>query len=186
MLNCIRQQTNQNYRLIISVDDELSYQYVKEAGIADSDIVRVSKYSLADIPDHKERKAPYNLYFNNLLERVEDGLVFCIDDDDTLVDNKILQHIADTCTDINTLYIHKILINGRELPSKSWGVKPTIHDIGVPNFVVHSSHAKKVKWGAYYGSDGEYVIKLHNMLSNTVWIPKIIYVAQASDGKPEL
>ena len=50
------------------------------------------------------------------------------------------------------------------IPSRSWGGKITLGDIGTPNFIVHSKHCKLVKWDGYTWADGRFIQKNINKL----------------------
>jgi hypothetical protein len=184
LMTMLKKQTYENKRLIVSVDDDFTYDYVKQY-ICEDDIVKVDK---VEVPERKDvRSAPYNTYFNDLIDKVDDGYIFCVDDDDRLANKNTLKNMMGAVISQDDLYIFKIKIGQIILPSKqNWGNKIVIHDVGVPNFVVHSKFAKLVKWDGYYGSDGEFIIEMSKLADSIKWVDQLVYFAKPSGGKPEL
>lgn len=187
ILNIIRNQTYKDYRLIISVDNDFSLNYVLDAGIPIEDIVIVSP----NIPHNtifQEPEAKYNLYFNSLIEKVEDGLIYCVDDDDDLIDENVFQKIIDNYCGDEYLYIYKINFHNRNIPSYfNWGKTLQLCDVSTQNFVVHSKHAKKIKWDGFQLGDGRFVINLAEYLGKIKWVDEVIYViTQSNQGKSEI
>ena len=72
LLGTIKDQTCSNYKLVISVDNDKTAEYVKENGFID--------YLYMDKNNESMKTA--NLYFNYLIASVEEGFVWGVDDDD--------------------------------------------------------------------------------------------------------
>jgi len=185
MIDGIRRQSFKNIRIIVSVDNPESYKYVTEMGIDADDILIVQKFIPPKSIIRNRRIACYNSYFNDIIKEVKDGWVFFVDDDDVLIDDNVLQTIVDNCICEDTLYIYKMKINETIVPSHSWGIKPTLNDIGTPNFIFHSKYADKATWPPYTGADGDYVIEISKMVKNIRWVDKLIYLSTPSNGRPE-
>lgn len=183
LLESIKSQKYTDYRIIVSADDEFTLSYVKKAGIKDYVYIDVNELPLyfgaAPI-------AMYNMYFNRLISMVDDGYIYCMDDDDFFYDENSLSVIASNMEE-DTLCIFKMSIWGGIIPSKSWGKQVTICDIGTPCFCVHSKYAKQVKWGYKYTADGEYIRDLSYIVPNIKWVDKVVYIVPKSNaGKGEI
>lgn len=180
MLESIKSQTYlKNCNLIVSVDDDDSEKYVKEAGI--SGYIRFNREPRQH-PSHN----PYNLYFNHMISNVNNGWIYCVDDDDYLHDDRVFERMIQTLKDPNKIYIFKLLdIKGdKTLPSHSFGEYLARGDISTQCFVVHSKHASRVKWRAIQAGDYFYIRDLIRIMGfNSVkWIDDIIYTMDRRDG----
>ena len=113
-----------------------------------------------------------------------DGYVWHIDDDDELTNNFVLEIISNSITKDDNIYIYKMNLMNHIIPSRSWGGKITLGDIGTPNFIVHSKHCKLVKWDGYTWADGRFIQNINKLLYNIVWVDEVIYnVNQVNHGK---
>jgi hypothetical protein len=157
-------------RIIVSVHNQASYEYVKTL-IPEENIVFIKS-----VPSTNYYK--YNLYINYLIEQVTEGFIYCVDDDDELAHPKVIETLKLECTNENKLYIYKIKIGNKILPNKK---ELKLGNIGTPNFVVHSSHAKKCKWKDINDADGIYIKELNSIL-DIEWKDEIIYIAKKSNG----
>ena len=83
LLGTIKDQTCSNYKLVISVDNDKTAEYVKENGFND--------YLYMDKNNESMKTA--NLYFNYLIASVEEGFVWGVDDDNFLPNNKVIETI---------------------------------------------------------------------------------------------
>lgn len=175
LLESINSQTYKNYRLIVSVDDELTYQYVKESGIKDENIVKVSS-------DYKHIYAFYNEYFNKLIAYVEDGYIYCIDDDDYFINETSLEIVArESCMD--SICIYRMHYNGRLLPCKeNFGKRIVLADIGTPCFSAHINYAMRVKWLVGDDADGIYIKRLAEEVGNIKWVDEVICMVDNSNA----
>lgn len=189
LLDSIESQTYTNYRVIVSVDDELSMNYVKEYGIVDYVYINRSELELWSRCAFKgEPTAVYNMYFNHLLPCVSDGYVYCIDDDDYFANENSLQVIADSIEE-DTLCIFKMHMSGGDfnIPLESFGKQITIADVGTPCFCAHTKYAKQASWGYTYTADGEYILALSNIVPNVKWVDKVVcIVPQSNVGRGEV
>lgn len=177
----LRNQTYKNIRIIVSCDDEFSYDYIKENNIPDEDIVFIKddRRSLGS--------AFYNSYIKDLLNAVEDGYVIVLDDDDYITSDIVLEKIARHLKDKNTLYLFKMDFLGTILPQKYWGIKPALYDTGGSSFAAHYTLAKKREWKPIQGGDGIYLEELFKDAENTVWLDyTFTIVRQPNHGKSEV
>jgi len=185
LLDSIASQTYKNYEIFVSVDDDLTYQYVKENGIGDAHICHANLYYSNDVSVEKSI-CEYNRYFNRLIEMVEDGYIYCIDDDDYLMDKYVLEHISTALLD-NALTLFRMHAFGKLIPSYSFGREITVGDIGIPCFCVHSKHAKLVEWSNTYTADGEFIKDIEDKVEMVIWSDLVACMVETNNkGRSEL
>ena len=87
----LKNQTYQNWQHVVSVDDDESYKYAEKDDDR-KEVVRVKK-----INKTAEMNCPYNLYFNDLIEKVPEGswMIF-LDDDAVIYRNDSLEKLVET------------------------------------------------------------------------------------------
>jgi len=146
----LKKQTNQNFKLIVSVDDNESFNYVKKTNY-DCEIVKVKKHKRQH-PNHN----PYNLYVNELISKVNDGWYVVIDDDDEIL-TTLVEDIHENCKHENSVYIFKIDFCGRLIPSYSFGHSVQFADISSSCIVMNFKNKNIAKWKPVRGGDFHYI-----------------------------
>ncbi|WP_055435399.1 glycosyltransferase [Lacinutrix algicola] len=176
--NCHNSVVNQTYKHvkhIVSYDNEKDLDYLNLYNV---EKVKVNKD--ISITKHKEGYiyAPYNLYCNALLNKVTEGWVVFLDDDDNLLHNKVLEDIVSQIRKGNedTLFIWQMRYpNGRILPSKAHfkSKEIKINGIGSCCMVFHSKYKNEVQWDEWKGSDFRFIEALSKVVPNKKWIEKV-------------
>ena len=169
-------------RIIVSVHNDESYNYVKLRGFSEKNIIQIDESSVKS-----NSKFKYNLYMNYLIKESDlDTFLWMIDDDDRIATDAI-QTFRESCKDNNILYFFKMNYLGTIMPGPlSWQKKPIINNIGTPNCVVHAKWAKKTYWEDKINSDGQFYVSLFAKCPKSEWINKIVYyVDKANFGKRE-
>lgn len=158
-------------RVLVSVHNETSLRYVQRL-VSEADIVRVETTSSSPFK--------YNLYMNDLIDRVTTGFVWCVDDDDVIADNAIA--IIRRAVDIDTFYMFRVKYFGSLLPlhwhdaaSLVTASEPSTPTISTCNFVVHHTWAKQVKWDDMNGADLRFAQGLMKLIPNISWTNEVIY-----------
>lgn len=163
LLGTIKSQTCNNYKLVISVDNDKTVEYVKENGFID--------YLYMNRNNESMKTA--DLYFNYLIASVEQGFVWGVDDDDFLPNNTVIDTINKN--------IKADMINIFRMKCIKKGVLPEDHTvrrghIGTPCYVIPVEMAKKVKWKAPYASDFTYIKELTELYGENKinWVDEVI------------
>lgn len=167
-IQSIRTQSYHNYRIIVSVDNDLTEEYVKPYGL---DYIRVQKlYPTAD------QTAPYNLYINQLMKQVDRGWILILDDDDTLANSFVLDNIAQNASSSMSLLIWRMLWpTGRVIPDDTyWGKLPQRTFIGMPCFAFHKKWADQYQFDGMKAGDLRFFHQLYKAHINKIWIDEIM------------
>jgi glycosyltransferase involved in cell wall biosynthesis len=179
MFDSIQSQIYKNYRLIISVDNEKTAGYVKENGITDYIFII------------KDMNMPYpaDSYFNILIAEAKEGFIWCVDDDDFIPHEKVLEIISQNVKP-DMISIFKMQSN-TIIPGPSvFGKSIQVCQIGTPCFVVPIEIAGRVKWRGESGSDYYYIKELTDKIGvdRINWVDEIIYKIDAPNqrGKEEI
>jgi glycosyltransferase involved in cell wall biosynthesis len=159
----VKNQTYKNVRHIVSIDNLQDEEYVKECGVDYFLMDKDAIYKEADIPDPKTGpRFIYNLYLNKLIEKVNDGWIIILDDDDYLADNNVLQKVANIAKSNTDMLLWQMKYpNGGLLPSlQELGKPPRLARISSQCFAVHSGVAKTIKWDGWKCGDFRFIQKV--------------------------
>jgi hypothetical protein len=163
LLGTIRNQTYNNYKLIVSIDNDQTRSYVLESGI--TDYLYMNK--------NAESMKTADLYFNYLIASVNEGYVWGVDDDDFLPNNEVIHTISNN--------LKEGMINIFKMKSIRAGILPEEHKvlrghIGTPCFIIPVEMANKVKWKAPYASDYSYIKDIVDMYGEDKinWVDEVV------------
>ncbi len=157
----------EDYKIIVSVDDNESLKYVKKYPVQ---IVQVKQ-------GRRDNKAqcPWNRYFNDLIIRAE-GWIIYLDDDVAMIPGALTK-IKEFCTDRRNVIVWKYkFASGRVIPEKEyWGKKPTRKHIDTGCFCHHKK--QQVHWVTLRASDWRVVRQLWDRKLKFKWINKVLFIA---------
>lgn len=159
LIKNIEAQTYKNVNLLISVDTIESVNYVNASGNVPVVVERLT-------PNEKQT-FPWNLYLNSLLDQVKEGWILIIDDDDQYAHQLILQIIADSLPDENSMLVWKMRFpDGRLVPdAHHFNKTPFVRkQIAMPCFAFHSKHKNRVRFDGNRAGDFRMVEQLQQFL----------------------
>lgn len=171
----ITSQSYKNIKHIVSYDCPEDLGYLNHYNI---EIVKVEK-SMApkETPIGLRDFKYYNLYCNDLLNKVSDGWIMFLDDDDMLsnssVIKKIVRHIKKA--DEDTLFIWQSQFpNGHVIPSHKTfkEEKIKLQHIDTACFIFHSKYKHLAKWDCWWAADYRFIKQLSQVIPNQKWIQK--------------
>jgi len=177
-VDSVRSQTHRDLRHVVGADDDASLAY---AQVHVPDALRLQP---ATPTDRRPNAAPYNLYLNTLMDRVEDGWIMFLDDDDTFVDAQSLAVIAEHATDEDRVLLWRVQFPGRLVPAHSFGRIPLLGDVTGAGFMFHSKHRAVAQWDAVKGADHRVIERLF-LLLKPVWIDRILTRANYAPSTPD-
>lgn len=135
---CISSIVNQNYnpiRVIVSYDSNISYNYLQ-------------KYKNIDIfkmPLKSRGKYNVNLYLNSLIDKVDDGWIIFLDDDDFLLDDDSIGTLVKHIKNESQIFFWKYSTYNKLIyPKNIRNIKDD--DIVTSNFCFHSEYKNISKW----------------------------------------
>ena len=178
--NCIKsilEQTYKNVNIFCSIDNK--DKYTIKYPVYPVNVKKVTEIKDKAMSEYYGVKFPSNLYLNNLQEKVKEGLIMYLDDDDILTDSNSLKTIVDEYKKGNELIFWKIESNGRIIPSvKNWGKAPVSCDISGIGLAFDSKHKKHAMWEAYKRGDFRIATKLYNKIDKIKFIDEILTKTQ--------
>jgi hypothetical protein len=180
---CINSVLNQNYdnfRVIVSYDNKECLNYLEEYNI--------EKYF---VYSDSNKKYKFNLYCNFLLDKVEDGWIIFLDDDDIFTDNNVLSLINENINLNEDFLIWKFLRPDKEIyPQNLYNIK--LGEIDTTSFCFNSKYKDLSEWndkqyGDYYFinnllNKNKFNIKFINeILTKTIFDNKISNFGESNE-----
>lgn len=155
-IDSITNQTYENFRIICCYDDLKSKDYVSKI----TDKRMESFYIKLNNCYHYK----YNLYCNFLLNKVKDGWIMFLDDDDMLSSNTVLEIIMKYSFNKKNLIFWKVLIKDQIIyPNNLNNIN--IGEIANSGFCFHSSFKNYSNWECKRGSDYLFIKKLQSKVN---------------------
>lgn len=157
-IQSILEQQYKNYRIIICYDKEGSLAYLKE-------FENDSRITYFPVSVESKEKYRFNLYCNILMDRVEEGWIMFLDDDDMLCHDKVLSMINEHLSDKNSLYMWKFLRPDKVIYPKD------VNNIGLGEvvscgFTFHNIYKNKSRWPDKQYGDYAFFSGLQSCLSS--------------------
>lgn len=150
----IENQTYKNIRHLKS-NDNINCKYLDE----ENDVIKVIK-------NPKLGQAFYNLYLNDLGNKVNEGWIIILDDDSKLIDNTFIEKLADECSKSKTneilIFQSYLLPKKRIIPSKEDFDNNKIRRCGIDMacFCFHHSILKKFSFDGRKMGDINFLEKI--------------------------
>ena len=164
----VKSQNYPHINHIVCADDDKSFEYASNLV---SKVIRVSGREKKK--EYGIMHSPYNLYCNNLMDEVDDGWIMFLDDDTVFVSEDVVVQIMNQQLNPNDLVIWKGNIQGKVVPSYSYGRGIALGDIDSFCFMFHSKHKWAAQWDEVKESDFRVAFKLSRIL-NIKWIDVVV------------
>jgi glycosyltransferase involved in cell wall biosynthesis len=155
-IQSILEQKYENYRIIICYDKEESLAYLNR-------FENDSRITYFSVSVESKEKYRFNLYCNILMDRVEEGWVMFLDDDDMLCHDKVLSMINEHLSDKNSLYLWKFLRPDKVIYPKDIN-NIQLGEIATTSACFHSIHKEKSRWPDKQCGDYAFYSKLNQIL----------------------
>lgn len=174
----ILRQSYKNIDHIVSYDSDSDIEYLKNLKVKK---VKVTPQLIGNLPEKDEEGnifSPHNLYCNELLQKVSEGWIMFLDDDDRLFHNKVIEELVEKIrkVDEDTLIIWQMRYpNGKVVPPNNaiYEQKIEINKIGSPCVLFHSKYKNKAKWDTYKRSDYRFIKQLADIIPKKLFIKKV-------------
>jgi hypothetical protein len=158
-INSILTQNYTNYKIYVSYDKIESVDYLK-----DYDIETI--YMNID----SDKKYKFNLYNNYLMDKVTDGYILFLDDDDIYIHNNVFNIINDNLETTDDLLIWKFMRPDKLIVPINKH-KIVLGTIDTTSFCFHSNYKLLERWGDKKSGD---IIFLSSLLNKKKFNIKII------------
>lgn len=172
----IKKQTYNNINHIVCYDNDSDLSYLNEFEINKFKIDRekiIKKDTSVNPNNPSFWFSPHNLYCNELMDNVEDGWIMFLDDDDMLINNKVVEKIVSEIKNEDSILIWQMRYpNGTKLPTADSfkSKRIVLGGIGSPCFLFHSKWKDEARWDAYKCGDFRFLNKLYNTIPDNKWI----------------
>ena len=172
----VLQQTYPHIRHIISADTYSTFNYLTDIYPRDKIFVKCAKRT-------SSAHMPYNLYCNELMNRVESGWILFLDDDDLLMDPNSIQILVNFIQNDDNLLLWRVKFPDKIIPEYSFGIKPTYKDIASNGFMFNAKYKNQIKWDDMTGSDYRVVNSVFNIIDiKPIWIDIVLTKINYSSG----
>ena len=156
-IDSILSQDYQNFKIIICYDDIRCLEYLDNHK-------NNSKIEIFEVKTHdRQSEAFYNLYCNELLERVNDGWIMFLDDDDMFYSKKAFGIIANNLYTENDIIFWKVKLGKHIIYPKN--INNIIQfNISSEGFIFNHKFKNNAKWDNKRSGDFRFITEL---LKNT-------------------
>lgn len=184
----VSSQTYKNIRHIVSYDNESDLSYLDKYD--NIELVKINREKLIEedtcINPNTGKYSPHNLYFNELFEKINDGWVIILDDDDEFIDENSVKKIVDNIKNDNSLIIWQMKYQNtnRVLPPNNLiNSKPMLGQIGSPCFTFNIKNLGDIRFDSWKCGDFRFIQKLYDKISEKIIIPEpLILIKQIGLG----
>jgi len=174
--NSVAKQTYLNINHLISVDDDETENYVRKYT---NNYIRVKKYD-GNIPelDPKtkiRRAAPYNLYLNELRNKVKNGWIMFLDDDDVFLQDTVIEELIETVKNEDDLLLWKVKFPNTIIPPHHLFEKKiiSINNFSMIGFMYNKKYDNVTNFDYFSGGDFFFASKLQSKIPSSIWIDKV-------------
>jgi glycosyltransferase involved in cell wall biosynthesis len=172
--NSIKNQTYNNIRHIVSYDDPKDLAYIDNYEVEKLNLVSEFSYKRSN-----QEIKPYNLYCNELMQKVKDGWILYLDDDNVLSHSKVVETIVSQLQfhDSDTLFIWQTEFPDNSRIPNHYIFKRRIIEkcqIDTACFLFHSKYKNKVKWDNKRMADYRFIKELAEIIPNQTWIQMVM------------
>lgn len=177
-INSIYSQTYKNINIIVGVDTDQTYNYVKK------DKCRIVSYKKEDfeVPtkpnseDYGHEFIP-NSYMNKLMDECKYGYIMYLDDDDVYQDNQSLEFIVSKIQTENDLLFWKVQFPHRVVPAPSkFRQPPELTQVDTVGFMFPVKY--RVDWEPFSNGDFRVAKQLYKNVPFKRYIDKILTKVQ--------
>lgn len=169
-IDSILQQNYENYQVYICYDKKESLDYLNE-------YQHYPQIRFFYVEETSTEKYKFNLYCNRLLEKVEDGYIMFLDDDDILIGNRTLEiinwHLA-----MNKMIIWNFLRPDKLVFPKDLNKELILGEIDTSSICFHHSLKELSQWGDKQYGDYHFYKRIFNQCMKKQYVNYILTTTQ--------
>jgi hypothetical protein len=129
--------------------------------------------------------SPHNLYFNVMHNRIQDGWVIYLDDDDYFRNKYTVERIVNLIDKANedTMFIWRMTWGNGYLPIIiDKNNPPKLGEIGGSCFTFNKKYIEHINWDSWKCSDFRIIDKLYKIMPFKVFIPEVFIIVPIANG----
>ena len=169
-IESILQQNYENYQVYICYDKKESLDYLKE-------YEHYPQIRYFYVEEASAEKYKFNLYCNQLLEKVNDGYIMFLDDDDILIGNRTLE-IMNWHLVANKMIIWNFLRPDKVVFPKDLNKELILGEIDTSSICFHHSLKHLSKWGDKQYGDFHFYKHIFNQCKEKLYVNYILTTTQ--------
>jgi hypothetical protein len=188
--NCyksIRSQYYRNINLVVSCDDEETWQYVSAyaidtiVGFNRAEEKGATKKTF--VPGYPSKPFPANEYLNEMMQHTKEGFIIYLDDDDIFTCPEAVSTIVEQIDNEDQLLFWRVQFPGYLVPDdKYFGKPPVCCQIDTASFAFHTRYKRFAAWDAYSLGDFRTALALYLRIPQKIFINKALTALQSSPG----
>jgi hypothetical protein len=184
---CCQSIDSQNYKKfkhIICTDDKESIKYVKNMR---HDPLYINKIEKNTLIKSAMMSSPYNLYFNQMYNHVDEGFIIFLDDDDEFTSVQSLREIANNISNLpdpeNSLIFWQVgFPNGIVIPNNFENQFLRPRNVSGIGYCFHSKYLFAAMWDEFKECDYRVAHKLSLVVPTHMTISATLTRIQRSSG----
>ena len=171
-IESIINQKYSNYKIYVSYDKTESLNYLNN----------YNNISILEMNINNSNKYKFNLYNNYLMDKVQDGYILFLDDDDIYVHDNVFNIINDNLSSTNDFLIWKFMRPDKIIYPKNQN-NICLGSIDTTSFCFHSNFKSLARWGDKQCGDFRFVNMLLNKKKFNIKIIDYILTKTIFDNK---
>ena len=149
-INSIYNQSHQNFKIICCYDDERCLNYLKKYN------EKIEYFFIENDSNHSYK---YNLYMNFLMNKVNDGWIMFLDDDNQFTNKDSLKLINFSLNNPDEMLFWKVRINNKIIIPVNLNIIKK-GEIDTNGICFHSKFKNLTEWNSIKGGDYDYINRL--------------------------
>jgi glycosyltransferase involved in cell wall biosynthesis len=176
-IESIQRQDYPNLNIFVSIDSNDKYTY--SYPVYPIEIKRKDPVNIRKEYDYLGKVLPYNLYFNEMHNRVKEGLIMYLDDDDQFCDNKALKKIVKKYKKGSELIFWQVKVGSKVIPPlELWEQKPELFNISGIGYAFDCKYKDIAVWHPFKRSDYRVAVALYEEIKSQSWIKGLFTCTQ--------
>jgi hypothetical protein len=183
----IRSQYYRNINLIVSCDDKETRQYVSSYAI--DTIVGFKRSEETEavkkvfVPENPSKPFPANEYFNEMMDKTNEGFIIYLDDDDIFTCPEAVSTIVEQIDHEDQMIFWRVQFPGYLVPDdKYFGKPPVCCQIDTASFAFHTRYKRFALWDAFSLGDFRTALSLFLRIPEKIYINKALTALQSKPG----
>ena len=174
----IEKQNYENINILVSYQNAVSFKYIVPQKVYAYKVSASEKIKPSPQSEEYGVRFVSNLYINDLQDKVKEGFVIILDDDDRFTGKDSISKVSEHFRNNKKPFVlWRVKIGNRMIPGDAnWKKKPVCCDISGIGFAFHIDN--KIKWEPYKRGDFRVAKQLYKNIRKKVWINEVLTQTQ--------